>query len=559
MSHFDFHMHPVFKRYICQFESLYPTQRKAEELLLPIDMKNPLIDLLEENFLHILESQVCLSQMKKGDLQMGVAAIAPVEEIFVQKNGLFGKILNSQFFTAPVDQTIFKLIRDHKISYYQLLLRELNLYKLLYEKGQIHILNRAEGKVPATNGQPVLAIGIEGGHSLSRSLVRRPGEPDTILVNSQQPLDALVKDFLDNPLLSAADSLRHLQQAMWKEKMDICYLVLTHLSYIPEQFLATHAFGMKMIESEAVYPYGNGISQQGKEVIDAAYTMKVGNKSAQILIDIKHMALKSRLDFYAYRQEKNYALPIIASHMGVTGCSIEEWKFSLESSRLLNTYGVPFVGITMDRSLAGYWGAINKEFTFNSWSINLMDEDIEEVMKSKGMIGLSLDVRILGWQAGLAKKDKEEYLSWEDFRFFFPDEAKKLSPGDMPYEESYLLPTKQERHPLALCFNILHIVAVGNEIPGCDPWQHICIGSDYDGLINPVANCRDAAQLPALGKALARWLPIAEKTYVEERQLDWLLPRKKDGIDKLALEKIVQGILFENGRSFLENWVGQKL
>lgn len=558
MPNFDFHLHPVFKRFICNFEADYPTRRAADELLLPIDLRNPITDFLEENFLHILESQSCVAQMEKGQLLLGVANIAPIEEMFAATNSFFGKILHSRFFTSPVDQQYFDLIRDRKISYYQLLIRELNLYRQLMQDNKIRMFCRKNASWQDGEGV-MLAMGLEGGHCLCRTLIRRPGEPDTMIIRNGGG-DAISKDFIDNPVLTPAESLRHLQKAMWEENMDICYLILTHLSYIPEQFLATHAFGMKMIEHEAVYPCGNGITQAGKDVIDAAYTLKVDDKRATVLIDIKHMGLKSRLDLYAYRKEKNYeAIPLIASHVGVTGYSIQEWKSALEECRLLVKNGIPYAGVTMDRKMAGKWGAMNNKFTFNGWSINLMDEDIEEVLKSGGLIGISLDVRILGWQDITGKGDKEEFLSWEDFRYFFPEKAAALSKGEEVFKESRLIPTKEERHPLALCFNILHIAAVARLVEGVkDPFKQVCIGSDYDGLINPIINCRDAGDMPALERNLLKWMPVAESAYLEENGGERLLPLKSGKLDMAALRGIISDILYENGKAFLQRWTAGK-
>jgi microsomal dipeptidase-like Zn-dependent dipeptidase len=561
MSYFDFHLHAVFKKFICKFESSYPTQLNAGDLSGTIDLKNALLDFADEEFLHILESQSCITQLQKGNFVLGVAGIAPIEAAFTEREGLFGKLLNSKV-TRPVDQKYFDSIRKGEISYYQLFIRELNLYKSLNDSGTLKILSRADGKLPAGNNM-VFAIGMEGGHSLSRCKIRNPGVADALAVTAGKE-DALSKDFKANALLSAAESLRNLQQAMWHEGMDLCYLILTHLTYIPEQLLATHAYGMKMIKNTAVYPRGNGISNAGKDVIDAAYSLTVKDKGgntvpAPVLIDIKHMSLKSRLDFYDHRRKKKYdRFPILASHMGVTGYSVDEWKAALEEDILIREGDVPVVSIRIDRKAAGKWGLINKNFTYNAWSINMMDEDIQEVFNSKGIIGMSLDVRILGWQNILAKGDKDEILSWEDYRFLFPGRAAALAKGEV-FVESFVKPTAEERHPLALCFNILHVVWVGKTLTAVDPWKHICIGSDFDGLIDPVVNCRDAEKYSSLQNSLLKWLPVAEKAYREETNSGPLLPADAKGaIDQAALKNIVADVMFNNGKQFMDNWVKGK-
>jgi hypothetical protein len=558
MAYFDFHLHAVFKKFICKYEEQYPSKLPPESVIGEIDLKNAILDWIDNNFLHILESQSSVTQLKQGKLKLGVAGIAPVEAAFTEKYGLFGRLLNSKA-TRPVDQRYFRLIRDRQISYYQLFIRELNLYKLLSQKNVIEIISRANPHPPSGN-LPAFTIGMEGGHSLSRCKIKSPGVPDTMATT--QPGDALSQDFHNFPLLNAAESLKHLQQAMWKEGLDLCYIILTHLTYIPEQHLATHAYGMKMIKSQAVFPRGSGITEAGKDVIDAAYTLTVEHDSqtvpAPVLLDIKHMSLKSRLDLYEYRKKKGYHLPIIASHMGVTGYSVDEWKGAIKSERAAGTKDNPLVSITIDRKRCGEWGRINKEFTFNAWSINLMDDDIEEVLKSGGLIGISLDVRILGWQRGIGQifkdEDREELITWQDFRHFFPHRVARIE-ADIAALESYTFPEPDERHPLALCFNILHVAWVGKTLTGTDPWKHLCIGSDFDGLIDPLINCRTAERLPNLEKILLKWLPIAESAYREENAAGPLLPRDNKGnIDQKAFKVLVTDLMFENGRRFIEKW-----
>jgi hypothetical protein len=175
------------------------------------------------------------------------------------------------------------------------------------------------------------------------------------------------------------------------------------------------------------------------------------------------------------------------------------------------------------------------------------------------LIGISLDVRILGWQDITGKGDKEEFLSWEDFRYFFPEKAAALSKGQEVFKESRLIPTKEERHPLALCFNILHIAAVARLVEGIkDPFKQVCIGSDYDGLINPIINCRDAGDMPALERNLLKWMPVAESAYLEENGGERLLPLKSGKLDMTALRGIISDILYENGKAFLQRWTAGK-
>jgi hypothetical protein len=89
-----------------------------------------------------------------------------------------------------------------------------------------------------------------------------------------------------------------------------------------------------------------------------------------------------------------------------------------------------------------------------------------------------------------------------------------------------------------------------------DPWRHICIGSDFDGLIDPVKICRDASKMPDLEKVLLKWLPIAEKAYRQENGGPNLLPATTKGAPDLdRVREVVRQIMFENGKAFLQHWV----
>ncbi|RNI30684.1 amidohydrolase family protein [Rufibacter latericius] len=568
-SYFDFHFHPVFKQFITRYEENYPSGRAAVELTKPMDLKNDLMDVVDEEVLHILESQCSLEQMTKGGVRLGIANVVAMEHGIADSEGFIAKLLRSSW-TRPMDQRYLKNIRLGEVSYYRMFIKELDLYRSLAKVPYIQFLTR-KSPTQIDESKFFIALGMEGGHNLSRLKVAKPNLYDTQPINGNGSLGAIYDDFCKPDTATVTSSLQRLQQALWEEGMDLFYITLTHLSHIIEQPLATHAFGMKMLKHGAFYPVGNGITPLGKEVIDAAYTMVVGGKPTPILIDIKHMGLKSRQDFYAYRKQnpQNENIPIIASHVGVTGYSLPEWVDSMTETAAFNQSGIRAVEVMTRRRKAGDWGSgLNSEFTFNPWSINLMDEDIIEVLRSGGLIGVSLDVRILGFQAkiGMSSKEQSEYLSVPDFKTFFPDvQVRGLSPEPlegMETMESWLVPTKEERHPLSLCFNLLHIVSVAKsnkeEISPkmTDPWQHICIGSDFDGLIDPVKICRDASKMPDLEKVLLKWLPIAEKAYRNENGGPSLLPStSRSEIDDDKVKQVVRQIMFENGKAFVQDWV----
>src|SRR5204863_8678457 len=74
-----------------------------------------------------------------------------------------------------------------------------------------------------------------------------------------------------------------------------------------------------MFRDKTFYPKGSGITKWGKEFIREAMSSENGKR---VLIDVKHMSLRSRKEFYDMRKIEFPDAPIIASHVGIAGCSI---------------------------------------------------------------------------------------------------------------------------------------------------------------------------------------------------------------------------------------------
>jgi microsomal dipeptidase-like Zn-dependent dipeptidase len=145
---------------------------------------------------------------------------------------------------------------------------------------------------------------------------------------------------------------------------------------------------------------------------------------------------------------------------------------------------------------------------FNPWSINMYLEDIEEIVASGGLMGVSLDKRILGCEAVVAN----EFLSAEETillrnkqRVTDIDVLEDLQ-AIQAIDFSMAGRSANELHYLAN--NILYIVRVGQEVMinkdgietkvGDNIWKHICIGSDFDGLIEPINGFEDSSKTATL-------------------------------------------------------------
>ncbi|MBN2519432.1 MAG: membrane dipeptidase [Bacteroidales bacterium] len=264
------------------------------------------------------------------------------------------------------------------------------------------------------------------------------------------------------------------------------YLTLTHLTQSP---LCNHAYGMKIIKHEQFKPKGDGISYLGFDVIRNALSNTNGRR---ILIDIKHMSLKARLQYYELLKNEFNDVPIVASHVGVTGISYKNMPIKQINDR----------GEYVEVSYKKPKGLMKT--TFNPFSINLYDEDILAIIESDGIIGINLDERILGNKQN-KEKDKIEYFSKEEFGYYRVT-ADRDSYGEtilgnsMKFIKWRFSFRKDIKH---LANNILYIIKIGGE----NAWEHVCIGSDFDGMINPIESCRNARKFEKLEKKLLKILP----------------------------------------------------
>ena len=169
----------------------------------------------------------------------------------------------------------------------------------------------------------------------------------------------------------------------------------------------------------------SGISLIGYKVIDEL--LKNDNQKP-ILIDVKHMSLKSRLEYYKLIETKyNNCIPIIVSHGAVTG-----------------------------RSLFGKSkGSISAEYFAND-TINFYNEELVSIAKSNGLFAIQLDAKRLApkhlIKKPLFKQNKNEAL-----------------------KNSALIIWRQLQH-----------VAEILDAEGLPAWETCCIGSDFDGTINPL-------------------------------------------------------------------------
>jgi microsomal dipeptidase-like Zn-dependent dipeptidase len=187
-----------------------------------------------------------------------------------------------------------------------------------------------------------------------------------------------------------------------------------------------------------------GFSSLGITVLHALLSTVNGKP---IYIDVKHMSVSSRLEYYQIlkRDYKN-SIPIIVSHGAVTGTTLH--------------------------------GDQNNEGSiFAEYSINFYDEELVIIAKSKGLFAIQLDA------SRLAKK---EFIKKSIFK-------------------------NNTELNLKISANIVwqHIKHIAEVLDknGLPAWDTCCIGSDFDGTTNPLDSVWSSLELNNLANEL---LDLAE-------------------------------------------------
>ncbi len=196
----------------------------------------------------------------------------------------------------------------------------------------------------------------------------------------------------------------------------------------------------------------------------------------RVLIDMKHFSAASRKEYYqlieAYNQKNpEDKIPVIASHCGYYG--------PLDD--------MPKVDLDYQISNAKYEADDSFYKEFYRWNINLCDEDIEMVCKTDGLIGISFDQRILGVRKS---NDQREWAST------YTVAKNILAMVSSAAQNTRLSPQQRE-----------------------DIWKCLCIGTDFDGLVDPVNHYSTAGRF---GDFRANFLNLLEKLEPPRKQAIFL-------------------------------------
>ncbi|MDN3670061.1 membrane dipeptidase [Echinicola jeungdonensis] len=246
-----------------------------------------------------------------------------------------------------------------------------------------------------------------------------------------------------------------------------------------------------------------GFSPEGRKIIRRFLSINTNNHSEpkwgyRILIDVKHMSARARREYYhdiiipCMEAEDKETIPVIASHCGFSG--IKDLNTHIEKEALeKDDYFDP----------SGF---------FNAWNINMCEEDLKIIVQSSGLFGLSFDQRIIG-VPGLANNTPNNIRGlWNNIKAVIKSIYNR---NDLAEKEK-------------------------NNI-----WNCITIGTDFEGLINPVDDYPTVLNFEDFEQNL---IEIIEQERRDNRgNLDFMAHIQS----KADVTKAVRNFCFENAKTFV--------
>ena len=414
-------------------------------------------------------SQMSMPALARGNVRLVVASLYPLEQPWFDPSLTgTGSITDfmARFLTVHVPVRYINAIQSPAFNYFEYLKKEYDF--LLKEKDTLHSVNEKELEFRYIVAKDVAEINrYKDDDSVIIVIPSIEGAHSFVSGNSN---DIVSNNFDFNRLTNNIIAVKN-----WDHPP--LFVTLGHHFYnglcghsrtIPDgfsSFLIKQNIGLN-----------EPLNKRGEEVIDCLLGLyEYEGSGHRILIDVKHMSVAARKQFYAKITELNYGkpdagkIPIVASHCGYSG-------FHTLSDAIL----VP------DTEPSKYK---NSE-TFNPWSNNLTDEDIVNIFDSRGIIGINLDQRILSGMD--VTEDSKDFSKHEIFN---NDEA-VVEFWTRQIAENILGMVKA----VVTCEHV-------EEEEKVKAWDIISLGSDFDGMINPVDSFIVADEFKDLRRALEKYMP----------------------------------------------------
>jgi microsomal dipeptidase-like Zn-dependent dipeptidase len=515
MKYFDFHCHPVLKQ-------LFNDDPNIDSFIYKKDLG--IIPKACSELGDIIQTQTHHTQLAEFKDEVIVGAVLYSVEKFVAENviPLRGNLEKASQF--KLSKSLLENIKNNDYKSFSGFLMERTLQEYI-EASSYNILTKSSFKNPLPKNKINVFFTIEGCHSLVDEINE---------CNATQSYS--VKEIIIN-----------LDKVL--KKVDIISVNLTHLQ---QSSLCNHAFGMQVAKIEPFIPKGNGLKDDGKKVVQELF-------NRNICVDVKHMSYKSRKDLMTKIDSGEFtnAQPLVCTHAGFTGIPFKDWAGYIQFRKTV--FGAFSLDITKpiksksNPQRPGFPG-------FNASTINLFDEEIAWIVKNGGVIGVSLDKRILGFTDKPSGSGPDEMVT--DREFFSIDEWNALGIDDKNLKKSISdsncltvneldfdsLDAEKEFFYYHILNHLKHYfqVCVDHKISIETAQKHITIGTDYDGLINPF---NVTPTVREIGK-LRNYISLNFRGFLED------LDDAKKWSDQINMDTFMENFFYRNGLNFIKSRFG---
>jgi len=553
MSHFfDSHLHLTLKN---QF-SKKGNSTSPWKAITKNDLKDGLSKLLELFALGTLDKM--FGSQSSPDMLIDSGYKVVVMPLFAPDIDLVKALSSKKAFMKLLEKfqhTRFGEVLSHER--YQELLKEKNAFSIVendlnllpendpFQPGRkiVFLTAKSQWNEAAANTLHVVCS-IEGIHSLRSNLGEKNGT-------------VILEDIRKN--------LKKLQS----RNVKVLMANLTHIDRMNGAFCnqAYAMDGMRVgnFDEKDLRPIHSGLTDFGKKLVALL-------EQEEICTDIKHMSPQARFQLYEHRKNLGIKSPLVSSHSGICGIRFqsetESFNDYIYSSRKEgDSYRVK-VGKPAKYKFNNFPSP-----GFNASTINLFDEDIKAIYDSDGLLGISLDERVIGYTK--ARRLNQDTFSdnvgsitirglgtkkvLTDTDFLSNEENKALglfnsTKGKLLYQcadaeeltdlitgNSTDIAPHQFHHFLN---QILHCVKLGKDWDGVAGVEKmlckiLCIGSDFDGLIEAIDWCTSCKKIDFLKK---KFVKEFEKAIIAN---GLFLPQN------WPIDRIADRIFYENGRDFV--------
>jgi microsomal dipeptidase-like Zn-dependent dipeptidase len=498
----DIHIHPNMK----PFNSGFPDPDLQKNMFdnydnpCEIAILHKLAELMQMGV--IFNSQSNMERMHRGGVRVVCISLYPVEKGFTNVDlAAISPIIKALLSPFNIEEKLVEGVTGIKIEKVHYIGKELTDYFKELVKEYEYVLSQSK-----TSHGPVKCRFVKNYAEMKNILET---ESDTIcMINSIEGAHSFGSGTAAEDHLPLADLKTRFTGNIKTAKQWEYPPFFVSLNHHFWNHLGGHARSLssflgKVMSQEA--HINEGLTEAGKHAIRELLSTANGKR---ILIDVKHMSAKCRKEYYELLKTEFAVqnIPIICSHTGI-----------IEQRETLNR--VIAENVDTDNSNDGTY--------LHNWSINICREDFETIYNSKGLIGIQLDEKRMG--GGIAKhkiNDKRKLCGNGDTN----------SQAYADYKKEYLQ---------VLMANIFEVV---RKIKNKSAWDIVCIGSDMDGIINPMDIYSDCSTMESLKQDVIQFLKT--KTPIEDVNLkpEFI----KTYMYGFTPEEIADKIFFKNVDDFLK-------